>query len=110
MGPGLSQAELTEAREKSFLVLMLVREASQCIRHGAGKAALLLQDSRQVSLWTSFLTRMTDLKVSGLEECWEQDTGQIVETAGVLVTTHETFSTIINRKISIQITIVHICL
>ena len=89
---------LTETREKSFLVLMLVREASQCIRNGAGKAALLLQDSRQVSLWTSFLTRMTDLKVSGLEECWDQDTGQIVETAGVLVTTHETFSTIINRK------------
>ena len=89
---------LTETREKSFLVLMLVREASQCIRNGAGKAALLLQDSGQVSLWTSFLTRMTDLKVSGLEECLDQDTGQIVETAGVLVTTHETFSTIISRK------------
>ena len=26
---------------------------------------------------------MTDLKVSGLEECWETETGQIVESAGV---------------------------
>ena len=89
---------LTETREKSFLVLMLVREASQSIRNGAGKAALLLQDSCQVALWTSFLTRMTDLKVSGLEECWEHDTGQIVESAGVLVTTHDTFSTVVSRK------------
>ena len=41
---------------------------------------------------------MTDLKVSGLEECWETETGQIVESAGVLVTTHETFATVVSRK------------
>ena len=52
----------------------------------------------QVSLWTSFLTRMTDLRVAGLEECWETDTGQIVESAGVLVTTHETFARVVSRK------------
>ena len=67
---------LTQSQEKSFLVLMLVREVAQCVRSGAGKAALLLHDSNQVSLWTSFLTRMTDLVVSGLEECWEHDTAQ----------------------------------
>ena len=89
---------LTEPQEKSFLVLMLVREVAQYIRNGAGKAALLVYTSDQVPLWTSFLTRMTDLKVSGLEECWEHDTGQIVESAGVLVTTHSTFATIVSRK------------
>ena len=41
---------------------------------------------------------MTDLKVAGLEECWEKETGQIVESAGVLVTTHETFATVVSRK------------
>ena len=41
---------------------------------------------------------MTDLKVSGLEECWEKETGQIVESSGVLVTTHETFATVVSRK------------
>ena len=89
---------LTKPQEKSFLVLMLVREVAQCVRSGAGKAALLLYSAEQVSLWTSFLTRMTDLKVSGLEECWEHDTGQIVASAGVLVTTHDTFATVVSRK------------
>ena len=88
---------LTTPQEKSFLVLMLVREVSQHIRNGA-KAALLLYNSSQVALWTSFLTRMTDLKVSGLEECWDQDTCQIVDTSGVIVTCHKTFSTIVSRK------------
>ena len=41
---------------------------------------------------------MTDLTVSGLADGEALDTGQVVETAGVLVTTHETFSAIISRK------------
>merc|ERR1719425_39311 len=64
---------------------MLVREVAQCVRGGGGKAALLVYEADQVNLWTSFLTRMTDLKVAGLDSCSELDTGQIVESAGVLV-------------------------
>jgi len=89
---------LTQPNEKSFLVLMLVREVAQCIRGGAGKAALLVYESGQVGLWASFLTRMTDLKVAGLDECSELDTGQIVESSGVLVTTHTTFTKVLNKK------------
>eukprot|EP00090_Calanus_glacialis_P013551 TRINITY_DN22218_c0_g1_i1.p1 TRINITY_DN22218_c0_g1~~TRINITY_DN22218_c0_g1_i1.p1 ORF type:complete len:1958 (-),score=615.01 TRINITY_DN22218_c0_g1_i1:364-6237(-) len=89
---------LTQPNEKSFLVLMLVREVAQCVRGGGGKAALLVYESAQVGLWASFLTRMTDLKVAGLDECSELDTGQIVESAGVLVTTHATFTKVLNRK------------
>merc|ERR1719470_314543 len=77
---------------------MLVREVAQCVRGGGGKAALLVYESGQVGLWASFLTRMTDLKVAGLDECSELDTGQIVESAGVLVTTHATFTKVLNRK------------
>merc|ERR1719508_13771 len=77
---------------------MLVREVAQCVRGGGGKAALLVYESGQVGLWASFLTRMTDLKVAGLEECSELDTGQIVESAGVLVTTHSTLTKVLNRK------------
>ena len=39
---------LTKPQEKSFLVLMLVREVAQCVRNGAGKAALLLYNANQV--------------------------------------------------------------
>ena len=41
---------------------------------------------------------MTDLKVSGLADGEALDTGQVVETAGVLVTTHSTFSDLLARK------------
>merc|ERR1719315_943786 len=46
---------------------MLVREVAQCVRGGGGKAVLLVYEAGQVELWTSFLTRMTDLKVAGLD-------------------------------------------
>ena len=45
-----------------------------------------------------FLTRMTDLTVSGLADGEALDTGQVVETAGVLVTTHATFTDLLARK------------
>merc|ERR1719500_1066879 len=77
---------------------MLVREVGTKVRGGFGKAALLVYDAEQVALWTSFLTRMTDLKVSGLADGEALDTGQVVETAGVLVTTHSTFSDLLARK------------
>ena len=48
---------LTQPQEKSFLVLMLVREVGTKVRGGFGKAALLVYDAEQVALWTSFLTR-----------------------------------------------------
>lgn len=41
---------------------------------------------------------MTDLKVSGLADCEALDTGQVVEAAGVVVTTHEAFSSLLARK------------
>ena len=41
---------------------------------------------------------MTDLKVAGLADGEALDTGQVVETAGVLVTTHSTFSDLLARK------------
>ena len=43
-----------------------------------GKAALLVHESGQAGLWTSFLTRMMDLKVAGLDESSEVDTAHIV--------------------------------
>ena len=43
---------LTKPQEKSFLVLMLVREVAQCVRNGAGKAALLLYNANQVNIFT----------------------------------------------------------
>ena len=48
---------LTQPQEKSFLVLMLVREVGTKVRGGFSKAALLVYDTEQVALWTSFLTR-----------------------------------------------------
>ena len=89
---------LTQPQEKSFLVLMLVREVASKVRGGFGKAALLVYEAEQVELWTSFLTRMTDLKVSGLRDGEQLDTGQVVEGAGVIVTTHSTFSSLLARK------------
>jgi endoribonuclease Dicer len=89
---------LTQPQEKSFLVLMLVREAASTVRGGGGKAALLVHEAEQVPLWTSFLTRMTDLAVAGLADGEALDTGQVVEAAGVLVTTHATFSVLLARK------------
>jgi len=68
------------------------------VRGGGGKAALLVYEADQVNLWTSFLTRMTDLKVAGLDSCSELDTGQIVESAGVLVTTHSNFTKLLHKK------------
>ena len=41
---------------------------------------------------------MTDLTVSGLADGEALDTGQVVETAGVLVTTHATFTDLLARK------------
>lgn len=46
---------LTRPHEKSFLALMLVREVAQCVRNGAGKAALLLYNANQVRLLTILL-------------------------------------------------------
>ena len=89
---------LTQPQEKSFLVLMLVREVASKVRAGFGKAALLVYEAEQVELWASFLTRMTDLKVSGLRDGEQLDTGQVVEGAGVIVTTHSTFSSLLARK------------
>merc|ERR1719450_291341 len=77
---------------------MLVREVAQCVRSGGGKAALLVYEPDQVGLWTSFLTRMTDLKVAGLDSSSELDTGQIIISAGVLVTTHTTFTKVLHKK------------
>lgn len=48
---------LTQPQEKSFLVLMLVREVASMVRGAHGKAALLLHQPEQVALWSSFLTR-----------------------------------------------------
>ena len=48
---------LTQPQEKSFLVLMLIKEVGSMVRGGFGKAALLVYDADQVALWTSFLTR-----------------------------------------------------
>ena len=45
---------LTKPQEKSFLVLMLVREVAQCVRNGAGKAALLLYNANQVNIFQTF--------------------------------------------------------
>ena len=50
-----------------------------------------------MSLWASFLTRMTDLSVCGLTDDLPLDTGQSCN-GGVLVTTHKTFSTLLSRK------------
>ena len=47
---------LTKPQEKSFLVLMLVREVAQCVRNGAGKAALLLYNANQVINFTTPMT------------------------------------------------------
>ena len=86
---------LIQPNEESVLVLMLVRED---VLFERCKAALLVFQSGQVTLWASLLTRMTDLNVAGLDECSELDTGQIVKTAGIQVTTHITFTKVLNRK------------
>ena len=50
------------------------------MRVDGGKAALLVHASGQVGvgLWASFLSRRIDLKVAGLDESSEVDTGHIV--------------------------------
>ena len=54
---------LTRPQEKSFLVLMLVREVAQCVRHGNGKAALLLYNANQVRRHTILSVLETSYKL-----------------------------------------------
>ena len=48
---------------------------SNTIRSGCGKAAVLLYNKHQVSLWAGFLARMTDLLVEQFNEDNDLDTG-----------------------------------